>query len=66
MNWAEKISEKVSKKQIVALGTIYFLSGYKPTSIMELAIASCITLIACIAILTQWNLDGKTKPPKPD
>ena len=53
------------RKGAIALGTIWVLKDLNPKSIMEFAIAGCITLIAVIAITYQWNLDREKEPPKP-
>ncbi len=45
------------RKTGIALGTVMVLQGMKPVSIIEFAVVGCITAIAIVAIVTQWNLD---------
>ena len=45
------------RKTGIALGTVIILREMKPVSIIEFAVVGCITAIAIVAILSQWNLD---------
>ena len=49
------------RKTGIALGTVMVLQGMKPVSIIEFAVVGCITAIAIVAIVTQWNLDKEKK-----
>lgn len=60
----DALKDKISKKQIVAIMSIWFMKDVQSHPYL---VVGCMTIIALATILTQWNIDkGGTNETKID